>query len=90
MPETILKHLYPNMPAASEYATASDVIVTDMNDFSWVDNGVLVQFNQWEFIDLDAFDYVETYEETNLDEFGWLYYPKNCIEGGCKAGMLLQ
>ena len=48
--EVILKHLYPNMEAgpASGYETEDDVIVPDINDFSWVENGVLVQFNQWE------------------------------------------
>ena len=76
--------------AGSGYESESDVIATSMKDFSYVDNGVFVRFNQWEFIDLDAFDYVTTYEDTNMDEFGWMYYPKQCAEGGCKAGMIIH
>ena len=44
MSEVILKYLYPNMPD-SGYESESDVITTSMNDFSYVENGVLTRFN---------------------------------------------
>ena len=83
MPGIVLNHLYMHMEG-SGYDTENPVIVSEMDDFSWVENGVLVRFNQWEFItDVEA-------SETNMDEFGWLYYPKSCAAGGCNAGFVLH
>ena len=43
----------------SGYESESDVIITSMNDFSYVENGVLKRFNQREFVDMEAFDFIE-------------------------------
>jgi len=65
----VINHLYLNIEA-SGYDLENPPIVPEMDDFSWVENGVLHKFNQWELNP----DGVET-DAANLAEFGWVYYP---------------
>ena len=48
---------------------------------SWQENGILTKFNQFE---------ISNDPEAWLDEFGWLYIPNSCVNGGCKLAVIMH
>jgi len=61
MPGLIVNFLYNNMEA-SGYSEENPITLSELEDFSWVTNGVLIKFNQWEFVNL-----VEDPLDSNMD-----------------------
>lgn len=84
MPGLIVNFLYNNMEA-SGYSEENPITLSELEDFSWVTNGVLIKFNQWEFVNL-----VEDPLDSNMDQYGWVYYPEQCISGGCNVGFVIH
>ena len=39
---------------------------------------------------MDTDDSTTPFDATGLDEYGWLYYPNQCISGGCHFGVVLH
>jgi len=68
----LLKHLLTNL----ENSPLSELKAKSEN---WKDEGILMKFNQHEFIgDSSLLDY------TGLGEDGWIYVPNNCTNGTTK------
>ena len=81
--EQILKYLYPRMNGTGINDEAS-VKVSQEADMAWQDNGVMIKFNQLEFIP------EQDHTISNLNKYGWLYYPMACIKGACKLAVILH
>ena len=55
---------------------------TELNeefDKSWEQNGVLIPFDQREFMGDHPALGKYTFNPRGMTDFGWLYYPKSCI-----------
>ena len=71
---TCFKYLYENLPASNFDSISNPVRPPDINDMSWRSNGMLIEFNQKNFVDNE-----NDWQQANLAEKGYLYYPKKCI-----------
>lgn len=59
VPRKLEEHLYGKLePSSSE----------------WADTGVLVKFDQEEFVEKDE------WYKSGLEKYGYVYYPKTCIQ----------
>ena len=79
----ILKYLYPRMEGTGIDDPAS-IRVTEESDTAWQDNGMMIKFNQLEFVP------EQDHKVSNLNKYGWLYYPTACIKGACKLAVILH
>ena len=92
-PRRYLEFLYPRIEGTGIY-DPSDINSCPEGDWEclyddnyWKENGSIVKFRQWNYID-DATEH----EMSNLDEFGWLYVPDQCKDGynQCKLGVIFH
>ena len=63
----IVSYILENLEG-SGYSEENPITITEMDDFSWVENGVLVKFNQWEFVELLDDDASEPLQSLYLRE----------------------
>jgi hypothetical protein len=62
----MLQHLLTNVPGGPSSLNPKSA--------DWREMGILRKFDQTEFFEEGIFQY------TGLDEFGYVYYPKTCLE----------
>ena len=70
----ILNHLYPNIDGSTVQA----------RDQQWMDKGVLLKFDQTEFIDAWPFEY------TGFADDGYVFYPNQCVDGVTKCKLVVM
>ena len=99
MPEQILQHIYSNLDGTGidddNRIKVGDVPPRDLPHYRFeeyldgpeYEEGIFLKFDQWEFV--EDVDDDEKAALTNLAEFGWIYYPNTCVEGGCKLVVVL-
>lgn len=75
----VLEHLLPNV-------VGSEVTEIQEKTEDWMSSGTLRKFDQKEFVDR------KVWEWSGLDEFGYIYYPNECLADGtsCKVHIVLH
>ena len=78
-PYTVLDFLYTHIEG-SGVTPENPFIKGQKNDPAWKRHGVLMQYDQREFVDPD-----DSWDEANFANYGWLYYPNQCADGSTKC-----
>ena len=74
VPRTMLQYVYGQR----------DKQYFKLEDKDWEKNGVIVKFDQGEFVDPKEWD------QSQLAQHGYMYYPKECINEKCAIQFVLH
>ena len=59
-------------------------------DYNWEENGILVPFDQREFMgDQPSYGKYSFYPR-GMTDYGWMYYPKACVQNKCKLHVVFS
>ena len=79
-PYNEMKMLYENIPGSGFDSVTNPVKPGNYDDDIWKRNGILVEFDQTEFVD----NYGRDWQQANFADKGLLYYPRQCVDGTVK------